>query len=163
LTAIKELTEQNSKITDIWNFLVSAAIESNQWRAVLSWAEQPKDLDATVVLPNNEIVNFQKQLSLDSLVKLDTDAQQGFGPETITITNKLKGTERYSYYVNNYSQTPSMTYKGAATVVLYNGDKLVRTFKIPTEGDGLYWWVFDLTANGEVDINKIVDGIQLNK
>jgi len=133
-------------------------MESNQWRAVLSWAEEPKDLDATVVLANKEVVNWNTpdRKSKDGLVKLDVDAQEGFGPETITITNKLKGNERMSYYVHNFSEKPQINHKRAASVSLYNGNKLVQTIRVPAEGVGDYWHVFDLTAAGEVIVDKIV-------
>jgi hypothetical protein len=149
------VTAENSTHENIWDFTISRELKSNQWRIVLSWAAEPKDLDSTLVLPNREVIYYRKRISRDGQVTLDTDSRDGFGPETITITNTIIANQKMRYYVKNFSRRPSITVS-QAIVQVYHGDRLAHVFKVPTSGYGLYWYVFDLGANGIFPVNKLV-------
>jgi len=61
------------------------------WRAVLTWNESPKDLDAYAKLPSGKIIFYNDRSSDNREVTLDTDARVGFGPETITFNQISNG------------------------------------------------------------------------
>eukprot|EP00397_Hematodinium_sp_SG-2012_P066870 GEMP01101660.1.p1 GENE.GEMP01101660.1~~GEMP01101660.1.p1 ORF type:complete len:161 (+),score=23.60 GEMP01101660.1:63-545(+) len=86
---------------------------------------------------------------------LDLDDTNGFGPETVTIEHVGRGRNkctdqmhrdkqcRVTYIARNYSKNPRME---GVTVSLYNGNRLVKEFKVETDGhvEGDDWFVFSL-------------------
>jgi stress response protein SCP2 len=156
----KNVTALNAKHVGYWDWTMSREIDSDQWRFVLAWSSVPKDLDSTLIMPGKEKIFWNNKNSKNGLAQLDVDNQNGFGPETITVTNKLKGNQKYSYYVHNYSRKPSIKVS-LATVTVYNGSRIAKHFDVPTTGiNGLYWYVCDLTKNGIVSKNVIVKRIK---
>jgi len=73
---------------------------------------------------------------------LDTDALFGFGPETITISQRFPGT--YMYAVHRFSDDPPTL--AGARVEVFDSTGLIATFTAPTEGTGEWWHV--LTIDG---------------
>lgn len=128
-------------------------------RIVLNWSSQPKDLDAHLAYPGNHVYFSNK---LGDQANLDVDHLDGYGPETITVTNKKSGV-KYLYAVHNYSEgdtkgSTSISTLSDAKVFVYVGDSLVRTFTPPRGRVGNTWVVFGVGANGEFyDINKFAD------
>ena len=59
---------------------------------------------------------------------------------------------KYSYYVYNWSRSPSITVS-EARVRVYIDNELVKTYTVPTSGSGLSWHVCDI-----VDGDTLVDG-----
>lgn len=137
-------------------FVLTQILDPNQYRAVLTWGDQPSDLDLHLWTLQTEIY-FSHKGSLDTTpyALLDVDEQNGHGPETITI-GQLLDTCKFS--VHNYSVSPEITIS-QAHIDLYKGQSLLRSFDIPTSGSGGWWYVFDLTPSGVVvDKNVIIDG-----
>ena len=85
---------------------------------------------------------------------LDVDVTDGFGPETITITQMLAG--NYRYTVNNYSGESPLDQSGAR-VDVYISNSLAQSFSVPA-GSGDNWTVFDLNGTTITPINTIGSG-----
>ncbi len=121
------------------------------WRFVLSWGATPSDLDAhlTGPIPNSSSrfhVYFADDGSLVAVpfALLDIDATNGFGPETISMSQQTPGV--YRFYVNNFSAESPLR-SSNARVDVYQANTLVRQFS-PPQQDGTYWTVFEI--NGTV-------------
>lgn len=148
-------TTQLSEPTINLDFVLTPVLDSNQYRAVLTWGAEPSDLDLHLWTLGTEIY-FAHEGSLDTIpyAFLDVDEQSGYGPETITI-GRLRDTCKFS--VNNYSDSPDITVS-RAHIDLYKGSSLLRSFDVPNTGTGLWWYVFDLTPTGTIiERNTIID------
>ena len=124
-------------------------------RAVLTWGKNPLDLDSHLAYPNNHIYFNEKE---GNKAHLDVDDTDSFGPETITIVKKKQG-KKYLYAVHNYSKGTSASSKGlgtsGATVRVYIGQTLVRTYRATPQKIGNIWVVFGIDENGAFkDINS---------
>ena len=125
-------------------------------RVVLSWGEKPFDLDSHLIFPGGHIY-FDSKEGTDA--NLDVDDTDSYGPETVTISKKHFG-ESYIYAVQDYSNKglPNSNYLSAskATVFVYVGGSLVRSYSVPAGKRGNIWTVFKLNPNGEFeDINSV--------
>lgn len=129
------------------NISLSPVLNAGAVRFVLNWGAFPADLDSHLVTP--EIDGQSYHLFYDNagndtstpFAKLDFDVLSGFGPETMTIYKRYAGT--YKYYVHNFSEAPSITVSGAV-LQIYDSTGLLHTLKVPSAGNGLYWYVGDL-------------------
>lgn len=126
-------------------------------RAVLTWGANPSDLDSHLAYENNHIY-FSKKIG--SKAHLDVDDTNSYGPETITIVKKKEG-KKYLYAIHNYSKKNSPSSKGlarsGATVRVYIGQTLVRTYKATPQKTGNIWVVFGIDENGAFqDINSYI-------
>ena len=136
-------------------------------RIVLTWGEQPFDLDSHLIYPGNHVY-FQHKKGRDA--NLDVDDTDSFGPETITIDKKRLG-ESYIYAVHDYSNgdkaNSSALSASSAKVFVYVGSSQVRAYSVPLNKVGNVWTVFrlnpngdfeDINAVGEADFSKAKDG-----
>ncbi|MCF7811232.1 carboxypeptidase-like regulatory domain-containing protein [bacterium] len=153
----------NANQTSTQNFILTPTLESGEGelRLVLSWQDEPEDLDSYLSTPLIEgstyTVYYGDEGSVEyaPYAKLDIDDTDGYGPETITIHHLFTGT--YKYYIHNYSGSPTMRNCGAK-VQIYNTSGLLRTVYVPTTGDGRYWNVCTINGNGEVTVvNELRD------
>lgn len=135
---------------------VSQAASEDQMRIVLTWGATPRDLDSHLLGPtgdgsdrfhtyfSNKVYRYNNKNYAD----LDLDDVTSYGPETTTIYYK-NGSGIYSFYVHDYSDRGSTTStimaNSDATVKVYQGSALVKTFKVPA-GQGTVWHVFDYDA-----------------
>jgi hypothetical protein len=139
------------------NFALSPILGDGEFRIVLTWGKNPKDLDAHFWLPYPKYPH----LYLDAPgsctnfpnVCLDRDDKDGYGPETISIKS-LKASGTYTFAVLNYNYgypgVPEIT-QSSAKVQLYGVEGLIAQFSVPKKGMGDLWYVFDLNAaTGEV-------------
>lgn len=151
--------EKSGYISTSQNFSVSnnnkelsiylSPISSNvDYRIVLQWGANPEDLDAHLYKGQYHIyyANKGNQNSPPYSV-LDYDLQTGYGPETITIY-KLNNDE-CKYYVHRYAGSPTITHS-SAVVKVYSGNSLLKTYNVPTSGNGDWWYVFDITSSGNI-------------
>lgn len=87
------------------------------------------------------------------------DDTSSYGPETVTITNfDSLYNKKYAVhdYTNRDSSSSSELSKSDATVAVYKGEQLLRTFHVPTNTGGTEWDVFAFDANGNiVSINSM--------
>jgi hypothetical protein len=124
-------------------------------RVVLTWGEQPLDLDSHLSFGTGHVYWERKS---GAQVKLDVDDTDGFGPETLTLEKRKSGQE-YIYAVHNYSDKDNSQSKGWTTsqakVFLYTGNKLTRVYYVTPKSVGNLWVLFRIDANGTFyDINE---------
>ncbi|MEZ4589883.1 MAG: carboxypeptidase regulatory-like domain-containing protein [Chloroflexota bacterium] len=118
------------------NFALSPVLPTGELRIVLTWGANPADLDSHLYLPDNTDIYYNNKGGF-----LDVDDTTSFGPETITIPQRVDGT--YSYAVYDYNQTNQLT-ASEAVVRVYDDTGLIETFPVPTTGTGTWWHVFDI-------------------
>jgi uncharacterized protein YfaP (DUF2135 family) len=126
--------------------VLSPGLEEGQVRVVLTWGEDPEDLDAHLKgpLPDGDEfhVYFHDKGDLKSrqFVRLDVDDRNGEGPETITVLGVLPGT--YRYFVHDYSnrddaQSSRLARSGAEVKVYHGGQK--HAFRAGHDRVGNLW------------------------
>ena len=128
------------------NLVLSSILASTEYRIVLTWGENPRDLDSHLWIPNGEHCYYANKTV--SGANLDVDDRYSYGPETITITNISSGT--YTYAVKHYAGTGKITTSGAK-VEVYNDSGKIRTYEVNPNascgGVGWYWAVFELDGH----------------
>ena len=133
---------------------MSPGMKAGQIRVVLTWNEDPADLDAHLEgpLPNEERfhIYFQEKGDLNSkqFVNLDVDDRDGQGPETITVLGVLPGT--YHYFVHDYTnrqdaQNTVLSHSGGE-VKVYQGGQTYR-FHTNSRSIGNVWHVCDIVVS----------------
>lgn len=128
-------------------------------RIVLSWGEQPLDVDSHLSYPGNHICYYHKT---GAMANLDVDDTDSFGPETITIDKKQQG-QKYIYAVHDYSDKDisggsRLSNVSDARVYVYIGNSLIRSYNVPRNKAGNTWVVFMIDESGSFqDINKFYD------
>jgi uncharacterized protein YfaP (DUF2135 family) len=121
---------------------------------VLTWGANPRDLDSHLIVPGfGTDVAYYNHGSLTSppYAQLDIDDTNGFGPETITLTQVLPG--QYTYYVHHYSGSATIGTSGAK-VQVFRGNIRIATFDAPNEAGGL-WTVFSMNGTTITPVNHI--------
>ena len=117
-------------------------------RFVLNWGAVPRDLDAYLLTPKIQGINYEVSYSHPyrgdtdhpPYARLDQDRTDGFGPETVTLERLVPGT--YRFFVHNYTDDQGNTGElrdSTATVQVYRETGLERTLRIPDTGAGEYW------------------------
>ena len=100
--------------------IMSPVLASGQLRIVLTWGDQPSDLDSHLVgtMDNGTRVHvyWVERQAPGNIANLDVDDITSFGPETTTI-NDLNG--QFDFYVHNYSQTGNMGSVSGARITVY--------------------------------------------
>lgn len=146
--------------TSSQNGSISPIISGDNFRVVLTWGANPRDLDSHVVgtLSNGSSFHtyFAKKSAYDGSVEvcnLDVDDTTSYGPETITL--QLTTSNPYYYYIYLYAGTGSLA-TSEAQINLYQGDTLVATFNVPTDqGSGRYWNVFAI-VDGQLTVRNTI-------
>ncbi|MGE0797590.1 MAG: carboxypeptidase regulatory-like domain-containing protein [Lautropia sp.] len=119
-------------------------------RIVLSWGQEPADLDAHLTGPNADASRFHIYFSSreSATAKLDRDNTNSFGPETVTITQTNSGDYRYSVhdYTNRGSASSTALARSGAKVDVYTVDS-TTTYYVPNQPGNL-WTVFEITGLG---------------
>lgn len=136
------------------NGAISPILTGDDYRVVLGWGQNPRDLDAHVVGPlsngNDYHVYYLNKNQKDgdaTVCNLDVDDITSYGAETITL--KTSEDAPYYYYVHLYSGM-GMLGTSEAQVKVYQGDNLCALFNVPTDaGYGRYWNVFAV-CDGEI-------------
>ncbi|MBN2564582.1 MAG: carboxypeptidase regulatory-like domain-containing protein, partial [Candidatus Eisenbacteria bacterium] len=131
--------------------LVPSAQYANQYRFVLTWGQDPQDLDSHVWVPTGagvyEHVAFWNQGSLTAapFAELDVDDVLSYGPETITLLPNYEGV--YVYSIHEWYGVGTLA-TSDAVVQLYAGNDLRYIIDVPTGscGDGWWWHVGELNA-----------------
>lgn len=157
ISASREAVIVVDQLTPDVNFALSPELVSGEtFRIVLTWGENPRDLDSHLLVPVSDTdsslgdeVYFGDEGSetIHPFAKLDVDDTTSYGPETITIYTRL--TQPYKYFVYKYAGTGELT-TSQAVVKVYNQAGLVKTYTVPTTGTGHYWYVFDINAAGYI-------------
>lgn len=85
------------------------------------------------------------------VANLDLDDTSSYGPETITITVDADLVENgeLRYCVHNFSGgSASALSDSGATVRIYRGNQLEKTYNITRNREGMVWHVFKIDENG---------------
>ena len=133
---------------------------AGRMRIVLHWGAQPSDLDAhltgdtsTIVThPRYHVFYFNPVVTTptgDTIAVLDRDAENSFGPETITIYRFFPGTLRYK--VHDYTNGGTigshvLPDSSRAMVRVYTSAGLIRqdTIRADSAAVGNQWYVYDI-------------------
>jgi hypothetical protein len=142
-------------------------------RAIMSWGEEPEDLDMHFVgdgiqiyFNNKDYTQFWQKGSVTSqpYILLDTDDTTGFGPEILTIVRGVNA-GIYYYCVHNFSGQANGTLEDSGATVQYFTDTTSRKFDVPTSNPNNYnvWRVFKLVIDSNdnltlTEINEFADG-----
>ena len=140
--------------------LSPSTISGDGYTVVLTWGENPRDLDSHVegTLSNNNTfhVYYSHKSNYDGDIEvcnLDVDDTTSYGPETITL--RPTTTNPYYYYIYKYSGSGTVA-TSEAQIRLYKDGVLLRTFNVPTDqGDGDYWNVFAI-INGRLVVKNTI-------
>jgi hypothetical protein len=144
--------------TDDQHGTVTPLLEGGDIRIVLTWGENPRDLDSHLTGPiqgssSRFHVFYADKGNANSspYAYLDRDDTQSYGPETTTITEVFDGLYRYSVhdYTNRHSTSSNALSLSSAHVDVYQGSNLWRTFDVPSQ-PGTLWTVFEY-QNGQIE------------
>lgn len=148
-----EIDSQN-----IGSFALSPVLENSEIRIVLEWGAQPADLDAHVRCAFDDgtelEVDYTQMTGVrngETVVELDVDDRDGYGPETVTI-KETDGV--FGYVVHDFLLSGQMGAVSNAVVTVYLPDGTSRVFHIP-QGEGYYWSVFTIDHGVIKEINTI--------
>ena len=140
-------------------FFVSPVIDIKAVRIVLAWGKKPDDLDLHLEKINAYHISYRNlNASSDGSAKLDRDALNGFGPETITLSD-LDDQAEYRCFVHDFSNrdkaSSNVLSKSKANVMVYMDGELKHNFTIEPATKGNQWEVFSI-LNGKLTIlNKL--------
>lgn len=151
---------------DAQNAVLSPISSDNTYRAVLTWGENPRDLDSHVEgkLKDNSSFHvyyaYKSQNDGDSEVcNLDVDDTTSYGPETTTLIPNTS--EPYYYYIYKYAGSGAVSTSGAQ-IKLYKGSDLIKTYNVPTnQGTSDYWNVFAIKDGKVITKDTISDTADL--
>ena len=136
---------ENVAVTD-QDLVLSPVLAANEIRIVLTWNQSPADLEAHLTQPNDSGCRYHCYYFNKTIptANLDLDDRNGFGPETITITDNVSGIYRYYVhdFTNRYANSRWLSLSGAQ-VKVYAGNHEPVVFTVPA-GYGNVWHVFDL-------------------
>lgn len=132
-------------------------IETPKFQAILTWLENPHDLDSHFTGPcvassagcmNGRFhISYSNRGSLIDAPKayLDTDDTSGFGPEITTLTGCNAGVYRFSVHL--YGGDPGLEQSAAKVALLLTDGSLVER-TVPTSNPTMMrvWIVGDLTC-----------------
>ncbi|MDE4907685.1 PKD domain-containing protein [Methanogenium marinum] len=150
------------------NPVLMPAGKDYEFTAVLTWGENPSDLDSWLLTPEIDgsayKVYYGNKGSLTEVpyAQLDVDDTSSFGPETMTINRSSPGTYRYT--IHWFSGSGNWTTAGATVTVYQHSDwtedlVCTGTYYAPQSplGDDSYWEVleYDGTSKAVTPINRI--------
>ncbi|MFH1688915.1 MAG: carboxypeptidase regulatory-like domain-containing protein [Candidatus Eisenbacteria bacterium] len=131
--------------------LVPSAMSADQYRFILTWGQDPSDLDSHLWIPTGvgqyTHVYFANRGTLLAApyAELDVDDTVSFGPETVTLLPEYDG--QYVYAIHEWTGTGTLA-TSSAVVQIYAGNNLIRVLNVPTGtcGENYWWHVGELNA-----------------
>lgn len=140
-------------------FSISPSIPLGHMRVVLDWGKKPKDLDAHFVKYNSYHISYRNmKIDADGVAMLDRDDTNGYGPETLTVT-EIDSNKEYNYFIHDYSngniKNSDKLSKSNAEVKVFGRGKLLYHFKIPQNKKGNTWNVFKILNSKIIPVNVI--------
>lgn len=141
------------------NTTMSPEGEGDTYRFVLTWGENPADLDSHIVGKRSDGTNFHVYYSNKNaydtdgsrIVNLDVDDVTSYGPETTTL-NAAPNT-KYTFYVHHYAGYGTIATSGAQ-IKIYRGSEMIGIYNAPS-GSGIYWTAFELENGVITPINTM--------
>jgi len=149
------------------NFSISPQPVASQLRVVLTWGQNPADLDSHLTGPNEAggrfHIFYKDKGGLftfgQTQVILDVDDTDSYGPETITLTKPSNGLYRYSvhdYTNKNSTNNTDLSNSQARVRVFSGGDSFpILDLNVPVSQIGNLWTVFEIENGSLKTINTI--------
>jgi|GEM_PF-5550482 len=146
---------------------MSRTLTAGNIRIVLTWDENPVDIDSHLHTPEIEGASYEVYYASPGsqesppYAQLDRDDVTSYGPETITISQLYSGTYRYA--VEYFTGTGYLGGSGAE-VKVYDDNGLYATFNVPpTAGSdppqmGDEWIVFYINGSTGVITDSEITG-----
>ena len=143
-----------------YRFCLTKSMIGDYIRIVLTWGDRPNDLDLHLEKDGGYHISYRNMhFAEDGAVMLDRDDTDRYGPETITMqkrdTNKL-----YTIYIVDYTNRSSgssnVLSRSNAVVRVYNRDKLLKTYYVPTDTTGNRWNICTIVGDEITDNNTVV-------
>ena len=137
-------TTLNVMIETVWNkyFAMTKALAPQNVRMVLQWGDKPRDID--LHLQSQEFhISYVNMRNYANKARLDIDARQGYGPETITL-DRIDPSKTYVASIVNYTHEAPLS--GYETVAVYANNTLDRVIHLPA------------TSAKSVELFRIVNG-----
>ncbi len=128
----------------------------------LSWESSPSDLDAHLFGPTEDSGDFHVYFGATTfsenatLIRLDLDDTDSFGPETISILNLFLPGD-YPYFVKNYSGEEAIHGGNDGARVELNIQGETYVFQPPSGKTEDIWSVFTLRVDEDQNISLMVD------
>jgi len=175
------VTGQNTTL----NFALSPLLAEGELRIIVTWGTTQQwctqtaqgekcvdnDLDAHLWVPQSggyEHIYWDQRGNCDSepFACLENDVHKGSGPETMLILPVQYGS--YKFAVHNYADAYDDVFgvpelaphfpQSGAVVRVYDSRGLAATFTVPSSGQGLWWYVFNLNkVTGLEEVNILTD------
>lgn len=149
------------------NAIISPVMGEGEVRIVLTWGENPRDLDShlTGPIPGSEdrfhvyFANKEFYHNTELYAMLDIDDVSSYGPETTTIYVQTPGLYRFSVHdwTNGGSTASYALSNSSAQVVVWRGNALVQTFNVPNNRIGTVWTVFEMAGTQIIPINQLTN------
>lgn len=138
-----------------YTYALSPSLKDEQAiRVVLSWGREPADLDIHAIYDKNHVY-YGKQSGPGA--NLDVDDRNGYGPETITIADRVS--DEYTFWVRDFTNKKNRTDElslSNAKVFLYRGDELEKIYYLPKRQEGNLWKVFSIDRSNRIsDYNEL--------
>jgi len=152
---------------------MSPILKQGQWRAVLTWLDQPVDLDLTLFgdydkeIYNNGVCDWEYIIKNESTPWAgysSGDHTESLGPESILILQDSSTEKPLEFWVHNYSgdrTNPSELLRNStACVWLFNYFGQQGEWTVPRDApiNALWWHVFDVDGGKIVNVNEYFPG-----
>ncbi|MCC8151637.1 MAG: tetratricopeptide repeat protein [Lachnospiraceae bacterium] len=150
VTEYADIEIEDGQVVTGENIVISPEVGVDEIRIVLTWGSYPADLDSYAIGTSSEgksfNINFQNR-EVSGVGQLDVDDTNGYGPETITITD---GGAEFDFSVCDFYRTGLLSSSGAEVKVYLSGETTPYTFTVPSgAGDCEVWEVFSY-KDGEI-------------
>ena len=138
-------------------YSIPKKLDIDHIKIIVDWGVTPPDLDAHLVKENEYHISYRNMItSSDRTAWLDIDALNGYGPETITVT-QVDQNAVYRYFIHNYTNrdavNDSRLSQSRATVRVYINNRFHASYQINAGKIGTKWHVFDI-VNGGIKLNN---------
>ncbi len=140
----------------VFNGSISPVTAENEYRVVLTWGENPRDLDShyTAKSIDGSVEHVYYSAMFSASAMLDTDDTTSYGPETVYVNNIDSLEDGFYYCVHDYTnRNSSNSYalsNSGAIVQLYRGATLIATYYVPAGQGGTVWNVLSISRDGTV-------------
>lgn len=145
------------------DMVMTPVLSKDEYRIVLTWGSEPNDLDSHLTCYDEQKKRFhvyyrnKEVLEKGKIVaKLDLDDTSSYGPETVTTTvnaDVIENGSKLVYSVHDYTNRnqidSTVLSNSGATIHVYSGNTLIKTFSVPNGKKGNVWKVFEI-KNGVI-------------
>lgn len=146
------------------NISLAPELTENYYRVVLTWGENPFDLDSHLFGKTDNYsyhVYYSDKDGYDSngqiVANLDVDDVTSYGPETTTFYVDPNG--QYDFYIDWYSGSGTWANSGG-TVEVYSGAYLINTYYVPSVNNKSgSWRVFSINNGVYTSYNTMTEDI----